>query len=138
MTNNIIFEQIKPIVFWITYSRAKIETFQRCSGCKYVYYCKPACQKSSWPQHRDECKYLKAVAPKVPTDTVRLMVRIILKLQVNYNNERITPNIKYEIILLVDKLTRISRSTNPRQNNVMCGDMVQNNHKSTLNYLNGI
>ncbi len=54
--------------------------FKKCSACKVVYYCTVDCQRKSWTaHHRAECPYLKK-APKVPTDTVRLMSRIILKL----------------------------------------------------------
>lgn len=52
-------------------------------GCKVVYYCeKQGCQKNAWlTYHREECAYLRKVAPNVPTHTVRLMARIILKLR---------------------------------------------------------
>ena len=41
-----------------------------------------SCQKNAWlTYHREECMYLKKVAPKIPPDTVRLMARIILKLR---------------------------------------------------------
>lgn len=55
----------------------------RCSGCKVVYYCaKAQCQKNAWlTYHKDECMILRKVAPNIPTDTVRLMARIILKLR---------------------------------------------------------
>ena len=41
-----------------------------------------ACQKKAWVNHhRNECQNLKKVFPKIPTDTVRLMARIIFKLK---------------------------------------------------------
>lgn len=56
--------------------------YKKCSGCKYVYYCHVSCQKRAWlTNHREECAYLRKVSPKIPTDTVRLMARIIIKLK---------------------------------------------------------
>ena len=41
-----------------------------------------SCQKNAWlTYHREECMYLRKVAPKIPPDSVRLMARIILKLR---------------------------------------------------------
>jgi len=31
----------------------------KCSGCYFVWYCSQACQKSQWPQHKDQCKKTK-------------------------------------------------------------------------------
>ena len=57
-------------------------TYQKCSGCKAVYYCTVDCQRNAWVNyHRKECKCLRKVSPKIPTDTVRLIARIIFKLQ---------------------------------------------------------
>ena len=40
------------------------------------------CQRKAWVNyHQNECKCLRKVPPKIPTDTVRLMARIIFKLQ---------------------------------------------------------
>lgn len=58
-------------------------------GCKYVRYCSVTCQKAAWTGsssglksgHREECAYLQRVKPKIPTDTVRLLARIILRLR---------------------------------------------------------
>ena len=39
-------------------------------------------QKTSWKDlHKDECAYLTAVAPRVPTDTARLMARAVIRLR---------------------------------------------------------
>ena len=57
-------------------------SFKKCSGCKFVYYCSVKCQKSAWQTyHKKECLYLRKVMPKYPTDTVRLLARIVLKLR---------------------------------------------------------
>ncbi|KAN0065933.1 hypothetical protein ACQY0O_001066 [Thecaphora frezii] len=37
-------------------------SLQRCSACKAVRYCDIACQRSDWPQHKDECKALRSYA----------------------------------------------------------------------------
>ena len=37
------------------------EYVQRCSACKFVCYCSPACQKEAWNQyHKQECKLLRS------------------------------------------------------------------------------
>jgi len=60
----------------------EIVILKKCSGCKAVYYCRVQCQRKAWTSyHRNECKNLKKVSPKIPTDTVRLMARIIFKLK---------------------------------------------------------
>ena len=39
-------------------------------------------QRASWKDlHKDECAYLSAVAPRVPTDTARLMARAVIRLR---------------------------------------------------------
>ena len=40
------------------------------------------CQKASWKDlHKEECEYLAKVSPNIPTDTVRLMSRIVVRLR---------------------------------------------------------
>ena len=40
------------------------------------------CQRKAWVNyHQNECKCLRKVSSKIPTDTVRLIARIIFKLQ---------------------------------------------------------
>ena len=57
-------------------------SFQKCSGCKFVYYCSVTCQRKAWKSyHRQECLYLRKVMPKYPPDTCRLIARIVLKLR---------------------------------------------------------
>ncbi|KAM8945522.1 histone-lysine N-methyltransferase SMYD3 [Pelodytes ibericus] len=52
----------------------------RCSQCKFARYCDVQCQKAAWPDHKRECICLKSVLPNVPTDSVRLVGKLILKL----------------------------------------------------------
>merc|ERR1719219_607631 len=57
-------------------------TFKKRTGCKLIHYCQVSCQKKAWlAYHRHECQYLRKVTPKIPTDTVRLMARVILRLR---------------------------------------------------------
>lgn len=55
------------------------DNFNRCSGCKMVYYCNRTCQRKIWGTHKLECKYLKKVCPILPSDTVRLLALLLLK-----------------------------------------------------------
>jgi hypothetical protein len=55
-----------------------LTTSSRCSGCKSVYYCSPACQKSDWKKcHKQQCKVLtlaneaQETAAKYTADTVK-------------------------------------------------------------------
>ncbi|GCC34412.1 hypothetical protein chiPu_0012885 [Chiloscyllium punctatum] len=43
-------------------------------------YCSTVCQKLAWLDHKRECKCLRSIYPKVPTDMTRLVARIIFKL----------------------------------------------------------
>ncbi|XP_063773876.1 histone-lysine N-methyltransferase SMYD3 isoform X2 [Pseudophryne corroboree] len=58
----------------------RTEKLQRCSQCKFARYCNSFCQKNAWKDHKRECLCLKGVLPNVPTDSVRLLARIIFKL----------------------------------------------------------
>jgi len=69
--------------------QAKV-SLQRCSSCKVTRYCGAKCQRSAWPLHKEECAYLKKVAPRVPTDTVRLLIRIIFKLKAGGSRQVVT------------------------------------------------
>ncbi|XP_078085645.1 histone-lysine N-methyltransferase SMYD3 isoform X2 [Mustelus asterias] len=56
------------------------ESLLRCSQCKMARYCNATCQKLAWPDHKRECKCLRAIYPNIPTDMTRLVARIIFKL----------------------------------------------------------
>ncbi|CAH1786124.1 unnamed protein product [Owenia fusiformis] len=55
----------------------------RCTACKMLYYCGTKCQKKNWKLHKEECPLLKNCAPKVPTDSVRLLFKLIQKFKIN-------------------------------------------------------
>lgn len=52
----------------------------KCGSCKYEHYCNKKCQKKAWAYHKFECPLLKAISPKIPPDSVRLMTKILWKL----------------------------------------------------------
>ncbi|XP_061670413.1 histone-lysine N-methyltransferase SMYD3 isoform X3 [Syngnathoides biaculeatus] len=56
------------------------ETLLRCSQCKMARYCNITCQKQAWADHKKECKCLRSILPRVPTDSVRLAARVIFTL----------------------------------------------------------
>ncbi|XP_056423149.1 histone-lysine N-methyltransferase SMYD3 isoform X2 [Hyla sarda] len=62
------------------YCLRRSENLQRCSQCKFARYCNSLCQKKAWKDHKRECLCLKSILPNVPTDSVRLVAKIIFKL----------------------------------------------------------
>lgn len=53
----------------------------KCSNCKYVYYCGKTCQRQGWIIHKQECKKLGVITPRILPDAARLLFRLIKKLQ---------------------------------------------------------
>ncbi|XP_066146332.1 histone-lysine N-methyltransferase SMYD3 isoform X1 [Euwallacea fornicatus] len=53
----------------------------KCSNCKYSYYCDKLCQKHAWPLHKQECKTLKQISPRILPDAARMLFRLIKKLE---------------------------------------------------------
>uniref|UniRef100_A0A914XG67 MYND-type domain-containing protein n=1 Tax=Plectus sambesii TaxID=2011161 RepID=A0A914XG67_9BILA len=53
---------------------------QSCSKCQFARYCNKECQRKAWPDHKKECSYLHKHKPFVPSDTTRLMARVLFKL----------------------------------------------------------
>ncbi len=49
----------------------------RCSGCRFVRYCGKSCQRGDWEMHKAECKGIATINPSTPSDTMRLVVRIL-------------------------------------------------------------
>ncbi|KAL4231552.1 hypothetical protein ACF0H5_009133 [Mactra antiquata] len=62
---------------------SRCDTLKKCAGCGSLWYCGKSCQKRDWTVHKLECKCLKQVLPKIPTDSVRLMLRIIITKQLD-------------------------------------------------------
>ena len=62
--------------------KVSLKVLNHCSGCSLVYYCNRTCQGGAWKKrgHKLECPILRGIKPKVPPDTVRLIIRIIHKL----------------------------------------------------------
>ncbi|XP_029986959.1 histone-lysine N-methyltransferase SMYD3 [Sphaeramia orbicularis] len=58
----------------------RCETLLRCSQCKMARYCNITCQKQAWSVHKTECKCLRSLLPRIPTDSVRLAARLIFAL----------------------------------------------------------
>lgn len=51
----------------------------RCNGCKFIHYCSVNCQKNDWNEHKEECKMIQKISPNKPTETVRMLARILQK-----------------------------------------------------------
>ncbi|KAG8444382.1 hypothetical protein GDO86_009534 [Hymenochirus boettgeri] len=62
------------------YCLLRKEKLLRCSQCKVARYCAALCQKKAWQDHKRECICLKSIFPSVPTDSVRLVAKIIFKM----------------------------------------------------------
>ncbi|CAD5180688.1 unnamed protein product [Musa acuminata subsp. malaccensis] len=65
---------------------------RKCSACQVAWYCGTACQKSEWKIHQSECRALAALnedRKKMLTSTIRLMVRLILRKQLQ--SEQVIP-----------------------------------------------
>ncbi|XP_070847779.1 histone-lysine N-methyltransferase SMYD3 isoform X1 [Chaetodon trifascialis] len=56
------------------------QTLLRCSQCKTARYCNITCQREAWSGHKRECKCLRSLLPRIPTDSVRLAARLIFAL----------------------------------------------------------
>ncbi|KAL3872214.1 hypothetical protein ACJMK2_040152 [Sinanodonta woodiana] len=63
------------------YCLERSEHLKKCTACGFLRYCSLTCQRCDWPVHRKECPCLKQVSPNVPLDSVRLMLRILIRTQ---------------------------------------------------------
>ncbi|XP_062303545.1 histone-lysine N-methyltransferase SMYD3 [Osmerus eperlanus] len=59
---------------------SRCESLLRCSQCRSARYCHTACQRQAWPEHKRECRSLRSLLPRMPSDSVRLAARIIFRL----------------------------------------------------------
>lgn len=56
-----------------------ISTLKRCTGCKIVRYCTPACQRKDWKLiHKNECSLLQRL-PGIPPTPVRALYQSQLR-----------------------------------------------------------
>ncbi|XP_041369193.1 histone-lysine N-methyltransferase SMYD3-like [Gigantopelta aegis] len=55
------------------------DKLKRCTACSVVYYCSVKCQREDWIVHKEECLCLKQMSPKIPTDSVRLLLRLVIR-----------------------------------------------------------
>eukprot|EP00118_Oscarella_pearsei_P009669 m.56400 g.56400 ORF g.56400 m.56400 type:complete len:432 (+) comp34594_c0_seq2:103-1398(+) len=53
------------------------QTLSRCSKCKVAFYCGRKCQQLAWSGHKLECRRLCKIKPKVPTESVRFLARLL-------------------------------------------------------------
>ncbi|CAN7946656.1 unnamed protein product, partial [Ixodes pacificus] len=52
-----------------------------CPKCRVAHYCNKFCESSALSDHQTECCYFQEMFPCIPNTTVRLMARILIKLQ---------------------------------------------------------
>uniref|UniRef100_A0A1X7U1G6 MYND-type domain-containing protein n=1 Tax=Amphimedon queenslandica TaxID=400682 RepID=A0A1X7U1G6_AMPQE len=57
----------------------KERSLKKCGQCKFVWYCSRACQREDWLYHKVECAGISRISPSIPTDTVRLIVRLLVR-----------------------------------------------------------
>ncbi|XP_077504500.1 histone-lysine N-methyltransferase SMYD3-like [Amblyomma americanum] len=57
------------------------DSLKSCSRCRVAHYCNKLCQASALSEHLPECCYFEDVFPDIPDVTVRLLTRIVHKLQ---------------------------------------------------------
>ncbi|XP_025114304.1 histone-lysine N-methyltransferase SMYD3-like isoform X2 [Pomacea canaliculata] len=62
-----------------SYCLMRSADLKRCTACTQLRYCSKKCQRADWSVHKLECQCLKKVAPNTPTDSVLLMLRLVLK-----------------------------------------------------------
>ncbi|WOK97697.1 histone-lysine N-methyltransferase ASHR1 [Canna indica] len=75
---------------------------RKCSACQVAWYCGNACQRSEWKLHQLECKALYSLSEerrKMLTPTIRLMVRLILRKQLQCEKViRTTAEDNYDLV----------------------------------------
>lgn len=59
------------------YCLRKPDQLYQCPRCKQAKYCSQNCQQSDWKDHKIECKCYNKLAPKVPTESIKLMARVL-------------------------------------------------------------
>ena len=66
----------------------------RCQQCKFTYYCKKSCQRFAWSLHKVECICLKNISPHIPSESVRMLLKLIIRHQAedSINNQEALPH----------------------------------------------
>ncbi|XP_076454663.1 histone-lysine N-methyltransferase SMYD3-like [Babylonia areolata] len=62
-----------------SYCMQRQATIKKCSGCSVLRYCGRDCQRQDWSVHKVECRCLQQVTPNTPTDSVLLLLRLVIK-----------------------------------------------------------
>ncbi|XP_061169651.1 histone-lysine N-methyltransferase SMYD3-like [Saccostrea echinata] len=57
----------------------RAESLKRCSACGTLKYCSIKCQRGDWNVHKKECPCLKRLQSKIPTDSIRLLLRLVIR-----------------------------------------------------------
>ncbi|KAJ6507628.1 hypothetical protein DFH09DRAFT_1288905 [Mycena vulgaris] len=71
------------------------DKFNRCAGCKAVYYCSRNCQASDWRNgHRDVCQQLASVQYHNP-ETLNTRERSFMRAVLHHNYEELICNVSY-------------------------------------------
>ncbi|KAH7983693.1 hypothetical protein HPB52_013679 [Rhipicephalus sanguineus] len=63
------------------YCFKRCESLKPCARCRVAHYCNKLCEASALSEHVPECCYFEEVFPYIPDVTVRLLTRIVHKLQ---------------------------------------------------------
>ncbi|KAH6943959.1 hypothetical protein HPB50_000913 [Hyalomma asiaticum] len=63
------------------YCFKRCESLKPCARCRVAHYCNKLCEASALSEHLPECCYFEEVFPYIPDVTVRLLTRIVHKLQ---------------------------------------------------------
>ncbi|CAI9738471.1 Hypothetical predicted protein [Octopus vulgaris] len=56
-------------------------SLKHCSRCKLLRYCNSSCQKADWSIHKQECPFFIDVVPEVLSESIRMLLRIIIRYQ---------------------------------------------------------
>ncbi|KAG0485280.1 hypothetical protein HPP92_009359 [Vanilla planifolia] len=89
---------------------------KKCSGCRMVWYCGSACQKSEWKLHQLECRALAMLSDdrkKMLTPTIKLVVRLVLRRKLQ--NDWVIPTTETDNYDLVDALVSHMSSLEEKQ-----------------------
>ena len=55
-------------------------------------------QQDDWPMHKGECPGMAAIHPQLPSDTMRLVLRLLAKIRLEKVNAAVTGQLLYIIV----------------------------------------